>query len=165
MESFFPTSGGYKIYDGMFALFVGINNYEYLGHLNLAEADAGDMYEAFRNRGFKEWDMKLLTNEEATKKGIEEGFDFLEEKSKENSLLIIFLAGHAVWIKKKKNKEEDKFFFCPQNFREDTCEETGIDFQYIYNRAENLGFKHTVFILDCCHSGGIFEVPQLQVFK
>ena len=65
-----------EIYDDSWALIIGINKYQNVEPLSYAVNDAVAVKEMFVNKyGFKEENIKLITDEDATKDNIVAGMD------------------------------------------------------------------------------------------
>jgi hypothetical protein len=95
---------------GPLALVVGVNNYQGTGldSLNYAVRDATDLSDELKRAGF---DVRLLKNDQATKKGIETALSELLEKRQKGQMLLVALSGHGLHSIGTDGKEDA--YFCP----------------------------------------------------
>ena len=84
------------IYSESWALVIGINKYQNVDPLNYAANDAIAVKEMLVNKyGFKETNIKLITDEEATKDNILKGFSDILTQAKEKDRVVVVYAGHG----------------------------------------------------------------------
>ena len=87
------------IYNDSWALIIGINKYQNVDPLTYAVDDAVAVKEMLVDKyGFKEGNIKLITDEEATKDNILKGFSDILTQAKEKDRVIVFYAGHGECI-------------------------------------------------------------------
>lgn len=90
----------------VFALVVGISTYKNgkspyaegsysLINLNWAANDALKFSQYLQSQGIPEANVRLLTNENATKRAFEDGFQWLLDQQKHASLLVFYYSGHG----------------------------------------------------------------------
>ena len=85
-----------EIYSESWALIIGINKYQNVDPLNYAVNDAIAVQDMLVNKyGFKEDNIKLITDEEATKDNIIKGFSDILTQAKEKDRVVVFYAGHG----------------------------------------------------------------------
>ena len=84
------------IYSESWALIIGINKYQNVDHLTYAVDDAVAVKEMLVDKyGFREDNIKLITDEEATKDNILKGFSDILTQAKEKDRVVVFYAGHG----------------------------------------------------------------------
>ena len=84
------------IYNDSWALIIGINKYQNVDHLTYAVDDAVAVQEKLVDKyGFTEDNIKLITDEEATKDNILKGFSDILTQAKEKDRVVVFYAGHG----------------------------------------------------------------------
>lgn len=84
-------------YEEHFALIIGINEYENLSNLEYAVNDAKAVKEILVSKyKYKEDNIKMLIDKEATHKNIMDSFYSLVKETSVNDSVIIFLAGHGL---------------------------------------------------------------------
>jgi len=74
------------------ALVIGINKYLLWPHLEYAVSDAQEVGEILKDKNF---DVKWLLNEKATKKNIEQEINRLINNTDVNSRIFLYFAGHG----------------------------------------------------------------------
>lgn len=138
-------------HNGGYAAYIAIDKYQNVKHLNSCVNDA-ELLESFLSKqGFVTLD-KILQNEHATKKNIEE---FLDEisiflKDKKESSFILYLAGHGI------KKDSGGNFLC-HDFSSENMISTSIDYEVFNNFSKNFASKHQLFIVDACFSGSLIN--------
>ena len=84
------------IYDNSYALIIGIDKYENVRSLDYAVKDAEDIKSMLMDKfNFKQANIVLLKNEQATKTSILQEFSNITKKAGENDRVLIFFAGHG----------------------------------------------------------------------
>lgn len=136
----------------LYVLAVGISNYhdESL-RLGLAAKDAADIAGILKKQGsvlYRDVNVKVLTNAQATKGEILDGLDWIQRETTSRDVAVIFLAGHGV------NDPTGLFYFLPVDVNTDKLKRTGIPFSEIVNTVSSIAGKVLVFA-DACHSGNI----------
>lgn len=107
----------------------------------------------------------LLTEKQASRKGILEAFDNIIEQSDEDSSLLLFYSGHGgtyldndiLTAEEQKPEKDNKrhFYLLPNNFDPTNFEETWVTADEIKQRLQKIRSKRLVFFLDCCHAEGM----------
>ena len=83
-----------EIYSDSWALIIGINDYQYVEPLNYAVSDAEAVRDMFVSKyGFKEENVILMLDEEATKDNILMEFNEILKKAGEKDRVVVFYAG------------------------------------------------------------------------
>ena len=82
----------------VWVLIVGISDYEYLNDLEYADDDALAFQKALANslgELYKEEQVKILLNKDATSAGIEAAMRWLLKSAKENDRVFFYFSGHG----------------------------------------------------------------------
>ena len=139
------------------ALLIGINDYKGFNDLQGCINDLKSMRKVLMNYfGFEAENIRVLTDERATKQNIETRLNWLVEKAAKGDWIVIHFSGHGSQIRDRDENEEltdhlDEII-CPYDM--DWDNQTFITDDQLYNIFRNLkeGVLLEVF-LDCCHSG------------
>lgn len=145
------------------ALIIGIDHYMtndiYGGKLDLKGCanDALDIKNILIEKfDFKENEMRLLLNQDATKESILEGFQWLVRETKSQDWVIFSFSGHGKQIQDLNGDEEDGLdeCICPYDVEPkyllNLISDDDIN-QFIIKLKDRRGF----FLFDSCHSGTI----------
>jgi uncharacterized caspase-like protein len=93
--------------------------------------------------------LRVLLNQDATKRKIEEGLDWIGKQTKEGDVALVFLAGHGL------TSPTGQYYFLP--YEADIDQEISTMLPAVVLRSWLSGVKGKVlFFLDTCHSGGVF---------
>src|ERR1044072_3238002 len=135
----------------IYALSVGVNNYNHLATLSCAKNDAEDFVATLR-KGLIQPEIKLLLNAAATKKAIVKELAWLADNADGGDTAILFFSGHGG---RQSSQTDDLAFLCPVEASfldpEQTCltnDELSASLRAI--RSERLGG-----LLATCYSGGM----------
>lgn len=138
----------------LFCVAIGVGDYhdEKLPPLKFSTKDAQDFAEAVaKKRGspFSDVQVKLLTDEEATRADIFEAMEWLQQETTPNDICFFFYAGHGY------RDEKDRFYFMPYEGTTNKLYNcfSATDFR---NMAEDIHCKLIVFT-DACYSAALFE--------
>lgn len=93
-------------------------------------------------------DIRVLTDEKATKEAILSGLDWIERQTTQHDVAMIFLAGHGV------NDKNGDYYFLPTTVNLEQLRVTGLPFMEIQKTIRNIAGK-TLFFVDSCHSGSV----------
>ena len=129
------------IYSESWALIIGINRYQNVEPLTYAVDDA----EAVRlmlmdNYGFKDENITYITDEDATKENILDGFSDLLEKAGEKDRVVVFYAGHGETYKLPSGG--DMGYLIPVDGNIDNLYRSSIPMKSVYDIAEMSYAKH-----------------------
>jgi len=137
----------------LYALVVGVSNYRHptITQLKVSDKDARDVAQFLRtqNQLFKGVDVKLLTNEQATKAAVEENLHYWLRRAGKDDTVLLFFSGHGA----DDPYFPDKFYFVvhdsdPKNLQGTAVNMAGLEF------LKALDSKRIVLIADTCHAGG-----------
>jgi len=154
------------------ALLAGINKYpDPRNNLNGCINDVNDMSEfLIKQKSFNKADIKILTDENATKANIIEGLHWLADGAKSGDQLFFQYSGHGAQMPSQaKRGEPDKLdeVICPYDF--DWTDATALkdkEFNNIFAQLpKGVSF---IWVSDSCHSQDLsreFKMPIPGIFK
>ena len=145
------------------ALLIGINEYPHLspfeqleGCVNDARLVAGLLRERF---GFPDDHVTVLTDAEATQKGILGAMDALADRIGENDIVVFGYAGHGSQMTDREGDEPDGLdeTLVPHDSGRDPHPNRDITDDQIHAWLQKVAEKtpYTTLLIDCCHSGTI----------
>ena len=125
------------------ALLVGINNYPNGAELKCCVNDVNCIKKAieFNYDGSRNFSVKTLLNENASRSGIRNGLN--ELFSGEGTIALFYFSGHGI-------DDINDGFIVAQNYERN---DYGISMSEILRIASQSQFTYKIIILDCCHSG------------
>ncbi|MGX7689538.1 caspase family protein [Flectobacillus roseus] len=141
----------------LYILSIGVSDYvkkEY--KLDYPAKDATDFVNALKEQQEKLYDVvevKLLTNQVATKDNILEGLEWLQKQTTSKDIAMLFLAGHGT------NDNTNNFYFMPHNAEEQSLKRTCVSGADIGSTVQAIAGKILVFT-DACHSGNVFGLKR-----
>ena len=143
------------IYDNSFAVIIGINEYTKSKPLRYAVKDAKDINKLLVNKfGFKENNIRLLINNEATLVAIKQTLYEVAGLAKANDRVLIYFAGHGQTHTTKAGKQIG--YLIPVNGDIKVPTLTGIPMDDIIILCES-DSRHMLFLMDACYSGLMAE--------
>lgn len=138
----------------LYMLSVGISNYQNKTYqLDYAAKDAEDFANAVKKQTgmlYQVVEVKLLTNENASKDNILDGLQWLQTQTTSKDIAILFLGGHGM------NDNTSNFYFLPYHADENALKKTGVSGADISSTVQAIAGKIWVFA-DACHSGNLFK--------
>ena len=141
-------------YDEHFALIIGINKYDSLNDLEYAVNDAKSIKEVLIQKfSYKEENITLLLDKQATKDGIMDAYFELANKTCNDDSVLIFFAGHGYTYQAG---IKDKGFLIPCNGTEQNLNSL-ISWESLIENADLIRAKHIFYIMDACYSGLILQ--------
>jgi len=137
----------------LYALVVGVAKYQSarVPALDFPAKDATDFARALRTQAgqlYRAVDVRLLTDEKATRESIIDGMDWLRREVTANDIAVVFFAGHGV------NDSISQYYFLPNNSDVTRLRSTAISNADIVETLQSLPSKVLAF-LDTCHSGNV----------
>lgn len=133
----------------LYAVAIGISDYENSNlKLNFAAQDASDFAQAIKRQAggiYGDVQVKLLTNEKATRGDILEALEWLDGEVTSRDIGMVFMAGHGVTDPKQ------RFFFLPVDADLDRLRSTAVSRDDLLNTLSGLAGKALMFI-DACYS-------------
>ena len=133
------------------ALVIGVNNYAGLrpgSSLNGCVPDAKLMEEKLKGYNFE---VTLLTDEQATKNGILTAIAALKDKLSGNDKVVVYFAGHGT-------TEGDSSAAILPSDAKDSGEGSDIKTTELYEAVSKLPAASRTIFLDSCHSGGMIPM-------
>jgi WD40 repeat protein len=133
-------------------LLIAINDYEHWPRLNNAMNDANDVKSLLTDQyQFKDENVYMVSNDEATLENIHNAFQDLRAKVGEKDNLLIFYSGHGYY-----DKDLDEGYWVPVDA------ESGKTTDYLPNSnllkyIKALKSKHIFLVADACFSGSLFS--------
>ncbi|MEM1145999.1 MAG: caspase family protein [Pseudomonadota bacterium] len=140
------------------ALLVGIN--EYPNEQDRLEGCVNDVYlmsSVLQERGFAPEDIRVCVDRRATTEGILERMEWLFDECGPGDERVFYFSGHGAQIPEYGEEfEPDRHLECLVPWDFDWSHERSISDDQIYGLYSQLPYDaRTLFIFDCCHSGGM----------
>jgi WD40 repeat protein len=130
---------------------VGIDDYEHWPKLSNAVNDAQKVKEILMKRyNFKEENMYLLKNEQATKQNIINELKKLVERAGSNDRIIFYFSGHGSY-----DNILNEGYWIPVDAKRDN-EGDYIPNSYMVKLLRQIAAKHVFLVADACFSGSLF---------
>jgi len=145
----------------LYLLAIGVSTYPGLpkdNQLVYPAKDAKDFAEMFQKHSANLYDqaeIRIMENEQATRKNVLEGMQWLQKAVGPEDMGILFLAGHGFLHPKTK-----KYFFASHDLVMKDLENTAVPGAAIQDLISNLRGRG-IFFMDTCHSG--FALDNLRV--
>jgi len=156
-----------------YAVVVGISNYKegrpgQLENLLYADEDAKAFENILRKLGWNPNHIKLLINEEATRRNIVIALDSWLTKAGPNDLVVLFWSGHGF----ADPEDPEKVYFACYDTNIN-IPATGYRMDFVRRSLEEKKAKHVLVFADTCHAGklitrgekGISIVPQIEKMR
>lgn len=147
-----PPASAFVIQPKLYLLSIGVGAYRRADlSLDFPAKDARDLAAAFvaQKGGFyRDVEVKLLTDGEATKEAVLDGLEWLERQVTSKDVAVVFLAGHGL------NDTGGQYYFLPSNADPDRIKRTMVADSDVRSTLAKLPGKVLLF-LDTCHSGNI----------
>jgi WD40 repeat protein len=150
----------------LYILAVGINAYKNPKYnLNYAGADAQALSEAVEKKGrgiFGKVYKTLLTDNSATKEGIEKSFKEIADRAKPQDSFIFFYAGHGILIENNATDLDKTFYLVPHDVTQITnvgneLASKGISAELLREWTTRINAGKQLIMLDACQSGGAIK--------
>ena len=140
------------IYSQSWGLIIGINKYENVEPLTYAVNDAVAVREMLiENYGFVDENITMITDEDATKENILDGFSGILEKAGEKDRVIVFYAGHGETYKLPNGG--DMGYLIPVDGNVENLYRSSIPMKSVYDIADMSYAKHILYLVDACYGG------------
>ena len=140
--------------DNAYALLIGVG-----ADLAASVTDATAIYNVLADDtvcGYKEENVILLTETQATKQGIFDALDKLIEITDENSSILLFYSGHGGHYQ---DETQSIYFLQPNDFDANTY----VDAEDLREKINTLKSRRLILLLDCCHAAGMFKDSNVGV--
>ena len=140
------------IYDNSYALIIGIDKYENVKPLNYAVKDAESIQDILVNTfDFPKDNVRLLTNEDATKQSIIEAFSDITTKAEDNDRVLIYFAGHGETMDLPDGGEMG--YLLPVDGNDENLYVSSIGMAELKNISLMSKAKHLLYLIDACYGG------------
>lgn len=138
-------------YTGSRALLIGIDEYTHASPLFYAVSDAMEVKQTLLEEfGFKEEDVCVLTNADATRSRIEQAFHrFTRSDVGADERIFVFFAGHGMT---RTGYRGEVGFLVPHDGNPSDLD-TLIRWDYLTRDSELVRAKHLLFVMDACYGG------------
>lgn len=152
---------GFQIQPKLYVLAVGVGAYQHAGvnRLSFPAKDARDFTQALqrqKGRLYRDVEVKLLTDTDATADAVVDGLDWLKRQVTQHDLGMVFVAGHGT------NDADLGYTFLPVNADPERLRRTGVPMAEFKLTLSRLAGK-ALFFFDTCHSGNVLGgAPGLQ---
>ena len=135
------------------AIIIGISQYQYSGQKGLtnlifADDDAKSFARSLYNLGWSDSHIKLLINEDATKRNITIALESWLTKAGPNDQIVLFWAGHGF---PDPEDPEKVYFACYDT--DISIPATGYRMDRIRRSLEERKVKNVILLADTCHAG------------
>lgn len=140
-------------------IIVGINTYKNPKYnLNYAHADAASFKTTLESGAkdlFSGINTYHITDNDATKQGIQNAFEKVKQNANAEDLFIFYYAGHGVLDTK------NEFYLVPYEVtqlygNEQALKQSGISAALLEQNSKDIKAQKQLFILDACQSAGVF---------
>lgn len=158
-----PEAPGFQIQPKLYVLAIGVAHYQHkdIPKLDLAAKDARDFAAAMlvqQGKLYRQVEVKLLTDEKATRDEIVDGLDWLLRQATQHDVGMVFIAGHGV------NDGAQGYTFLPVNADPDRLRRSGVSMEEFRKTLANLPGK-ALFFFDTCHSGNVLGTRSRAAFN
>jgi WD40 repeat protein len=136
----------------LYVLAMGVSEYPGDMKLKYAASDAkllAKTFEAKSKAVFGKVEIRVLTDSQATRKGMRDAMDWLKANMTPKDVGIVSFSGHGT-----RDFFSDKFYLVPVDFNPEDTAGTGFSGDELKTRLENMPGR-IVAILDACHSGTV----------
>jgi WD40 repeat protein/Tfp pilus assembly protein PilF len=133
----------------LYVFAVGINAYPGDLRLNFAVPDADLITQTLRQRGaktFRQVEVRLIKDHKATRKGIEEGLDWLRSKMTARDVGIFFFSGHG------EREPDGQFYLLPVDANPRNLAGSSVSGDALKRTLAEMPGR-LMAVLDACHSG------------
>jgi len=146
------SAGDVLIKPKLYVLAVGVGQYQNPAfRLYYPAKDAQDFAQAMvAQKGglYRDVEMKVLTEAQATRDDVMDGLEWLERQVTARDVGMLFFAGHGV------NDSNGIFYLLPVNADVDRLKRTGVPYSDIRNTLASLAGK-ALFFFDACYAGNV----------
>lgn len=132
-----------------FAVVMGVERYQSLPNADYSKSDAGLVKDYLKALGFQERNIEFLTDERATKSGIEKSIEaWLPNRVKKDSRVFIYYSGHG-----SPDPASGEANLVPYDGDPNYLSVTGYPINRLYDKLGKLQVKEVIIVLDACFSG------------
>ena len=143
-----------EIYSESWALIIGINEYQNVDPLSFAVDDAVAVNDILIEKyGFDEDKILLITDEEATKDNIMNGFQKILLGAKEKDRIVVFYAGHGATYPLPNGGDMGYLIPVEGDASKEKIFLTSISMSTMEELANMSAAKHILYLIDACYGG------------
>ena len=143
-----------EIYSESWALIIGINSYQNVDPLAYAVDDAEAVNDILiRKYGFKEENIRLITDDEATKDNIMNGFQEILLGAEEKDRIVVFYAGHGATYPLPDGGDMGYLIPVEGDASKEKIFLTSISMSTMEELANMSAAKHILYLVDACYGG------------
>src|SRR5262249_27283725 len=139
----------------LYLLAIGINDYQDKKlALRFAVRDAQELAKSIDKHSkpiYRAPEIKILTDQDATQKGILEGLEWLK-KARPEDVVVVFYAGHG-----DRDDTTGEFYLLPVDAITSRLGDTGVSGQALKRALADLQSRRVIVLLDACRSGSFAE--------
>ena len=143
-----PKRSNHLDYSSSHALVVGINDYHRWPRLEYAARDAREMAALLESQGFQ---VRLLTNEQASRRNILASLKSIGEAVDHNARMVFYFAGHGQTEDLPGGRERG--YLVPVDADEYDWQSTMLPMDQLNQQVKQLRAKHILMAFDSCYSG------------
>jgi len=136
----------------LYVLAIGISEYgDRDFELKYAAADAQAVAESFAaksNALYHKVQTKVVVNEDATRRGILEGLNWLKEQMTQRDVGVMFYAGHGV------KSNDGTFYLFPNDGEDDQLDASAVSADQVKRFCQTIPGR-LLMLLDACHTGAL----------
>lgn len=151
----FHYDGAIESKPSLYLLSIGINKYQNTAINPLINAvnDANGIDSLMKEQrnNFKDVISTVLTEQQATRKNIEDNLKLIASTAKPNDVVVIFIAGHGVVIK-------GRYYFLPyelKNTVNDEVQTNALSGDTLSELISNFSTSKVALLIDSCYSGSL----------
>lgn len=104
----------------------------------------------------------LLTGDGATKEKVIKALEDLAKTTNDESTVIIYFSGHGHQLV---SPFANSYYLMPYGYSTENLVDTAISGSDFTNLLSDIPAQKLLVLLDCCHAGGMTELPGFQVTK
>jgi uncharacterized caspase-like protein len=147
--SYVPKANTYQL-PNLYVLAIGVSRYQTEAlNLNYAHRDAEELAATVQRYApglYQKVLVNVVTNEQATQRGIRKGLSWFREQMTQHDVGIVFYSGHG-------DKDRDgTFYMLPSDVEPTDLLTTGLPDSILKNLLQGVPGKK-IMLLDCCHAG------------
>jgi len=147
-----PAAPSARVRPKLYVLAIGVSDYADPDlRLSYAAKDAQDISALFETRVgalYREVEVRLLTDAEATFAGVRAGLGWLRREMTDIDTALIFVAGHGI------NDNNGDLFFLTHETELDAIYETAVEATMFTDTIQRLPGR-VIYMMDTCHSGNL----------
>jgi WD40 repeat protein len=135
----------------LYVLAIGISKYPGDLELKYAAKDARDLealWKAQKGKLYRNIEIKVLTDKDATREGILGGFDWLKKQMTQRDVAVISFSGHGA------RDNDGTFYLAPVDVKPSSLAATGVPGDQLKKTLAGIPGR-ILLLLDACHAGAV----------